>query len=266
MDGAQLWQTLILAVVQGITEFLPISSDGHLVIVGTLLDKAFGTQATNEAGFQMMIGLHLGTLVSIIVVYWRALWGLLKKPRLLTAVILGTIPAGVIGLAFHKFFEETFSSPLVAGLGLFVTAAFLLLGHRLAINVIDLDRLPFKHAIAIGCFQVIAIFPGISRSGSTIAGGLITGLTQQAATTFSFLLAVPVIGGAVLLEGIKMLRGTTTGNSVPLLAFGAFVSFVVGVVSLRVLIQMVSRGKLHWFAYYCLLAGTGTTVWQLWPK
>jgi len=266
MDGAQLWQTLILAVVQGIAEFLPISSSGHLVIFGDLLDQAFGTVSSSTAKMQINVALHVGTLFSIVVVYWRELLSILPQPKLLVAVILGTIPAGVIGVTFHDFFEAAFSTPLIAGLCLYVTAAFLLLGQRLELNLIDLENIPAKHAVAIGFFQAVAILPGVSRSGSTIAGGLMTGLTRQAAATFSFLMAVPVIGGAALLEGRKLFSGHEAGYSPSVLAFGAFVAFVVGVFSLRLLIRILSQRKLHWFAYYCLLVATGTTVWQLWLR
>ncbi len=266
MDGAQLWQTLILAVVQGIAEFLPISSSGHLVIFGDLLDLAFGTVSSNTAKMQINVALHVGTLFSIIVVFWRELLSTLRRPKLLAAVILGTIPAGVIGVAFHDFFEAAFSTPLIAGLCLYVTAAVLLLGQRLELNLIELDNIPAKHAVAIGFFQAVAILPGVSRSGSTIAGGLMTGLTRQAAATFSFLLAVPVIGGAALFEGRKLLRGEELGYSPQVLAFGAFVAFVVGIFSLRLLIRVLSQRKLHWFAYYCLVVATCTTAWQLWLR
>lgn len=264
MDGAQLWQILILAVIQGIAEFLPVSSSGHLVIFGELLDQAFGTVSSDAAKLQINVALHLGTLFSIVVVYWRDLLSVLSRLRLLTAIILGTIPAAVIGVAFHDFFETAFSTPLIAGLCLFVTATFLLLGQRLELNAIPLHEIPARHAVAIGFFQAVAILPGVSRSGSTIAGGLMTGLQRQAATTFSFLLAVPVIGGAAVLEGVKLFRGDSSGLSLPVLLFGAVVAFVVGLVSLRVLMRVVTQRKLHWFAYYCALLGGAVTIWQLW--
>lgn len=263
MDGAQLWQVLILAVIQGIAEFLPISSSGHLVIFGDLLDRAFGVVSSETAKLQINVALHLGTLFSIVVVYGRGLLDVFRQRSLLLAIVLGTLPAGVIGVAFHDFFEAAFSTPLVAGLCLFLTAIFLLLGQRLEVNLVELDRISPRHAIAIGFFQAIAILPGVSRSGSTIAGGLMTGLTRHAATTFSFLLAVPVIGGAAVLEGRKLLHNSHDGYPLPTLLFGAVVAFAVGVVSLKLLIRVISQRKLHWFAAYCLVVGAGTTAWQL---
>lgn len=263
MDGPQFWQTLIQAVVQGVTEFLPVSSDGHLVITGHLLGKIFGTTSTGAETMQLIIGLHLGTLLATAVVYWKELWSLLHRRRLLLAVILGTIPAGVIGLLFKDWFEQTMSSPLFAGLGLCVTAIFLLAGQRMELNLVELEAIPLPHAFAIGCFQAIAILPGVSRSGSTIAGGLMLGLTRQSATTFSFLLAVPAVGGAVLLETIDMVKGESGGLAIGQLLFGAIISFAVGLAALRFLIRIVMQRKLHWFAYYCLVVGVCVVVWQL---
>lgn len=263
MDGTRFWQTLIQAVVQGITEFLPISSDGHLVIAGKLLEQAFGTISSGAETMQLIIGLHLGTLLATAVVYWKELWSLLHRRRLLVAVILGTIPAGVIGLVFKDWFEQTMSSPLFAGVGLCVTAVLLLAGQRMELNLVELEAIRLPHAFAIGCFQAVAILPGVSRSGSTIAGGLMFGLTRQTATTFSFLLAVPAVGGAVLLETIDMVRGKSGGLAIGQLLFGAIISFVVGLTALRFLIRIVTQRKLHWFAYYCLIVGACVIGWQL---
>jgi undecaprenyl-diphosphatase len=264
MDGAQFWQTLIQAVVQGITEFLPISSDGHLVIVGALLEKWLGTNLADKEKVELIIGLHLGTLVATIVVYWKELWSLLKRRRLLINVIVGSVPLAIVGLTLKDWFEQTLTSPLIAGLGLLVTALFLLAGQRIEKDLLELDQIPLPHALVIGCFQALAPLPGVSRSGSTIAAGLMVGVTRQAATTFSFLLSVPAVGGAVLLKSIDIARGTSGGLALGQLLFGAVISFAVGVAALRFLIRIVSQRKLHWFAYYCLALGTAVTAWQLW--
>ena len=266
MDGAQLWQTLILAIVQGITEFLPVSSDGHLVVIGNLLERAFGTTSTEAARAQLIIGLHFGTLLATITVYWNELWSLFRRRQLLIAVILGTIPAGVIGVVFKDWFEETMSSPLFAGIGLCVTAIFLLAGQRMELNLLELDRIPWPHAIAVGFFQALAILPGVSRSGSTISSGLMIGFTRQTATTYSFLLSVPAVGGAVLLKVIDMIKGQSGGLPIGQLFFGAVISFVVGIAVLRLLIRIVTQNRLHWLAYYCLTVGICVTVWQLWLR
>ncbi|MBC7815567.1 MAG: undecaprenyl-diphosphate phosphatase [Planctomycetaceae bacterium] len=263
MDGAQLWQTLIQGVVQGITEFLPISSKSHLILVGKLLERWFGTTATSAETIELIVGLHLGTLLATIVVYWQDLWSLRKRHRLLLNVIIGSIPVAVVGLAFKDWLEQTLVSPLLVGLGLFITANFLFWGQRLEISLLELDQMSWLHALAVGCFQTLALLPGISRSGSTIAGGLMVGLTRHAATTFSFLLSVPAVGGVVLLKGIALRH--SNGLAIGQLLFGAVISFAVGIVALRFLIRIVTQRQLHWFAYYCLLLGTVVTAWQLWP-
>ncbi|MFM9962930.1 MAG: undecaprenyl-diphosphate phosphatase [Planctomycetaceae bacterium] len=262
MDGAQLWQTLIQGVVQGITEFLPISSKSHLILVGSLLDRWFGTTSTSKETIELIIGLHLGTLAATMVVYWRDLWSLRTRHRLLINVIVGSLPVAIIGLAFKDWFEQTLVSPLLVGLGLFVTATFLFAGQRLEISLLELDQMKWPHAFAVGCFQTLALFPGISRSGSTIAGALMIGVSRQAATTFSFLLSVPAVGGVVLIKGIALRHAH--GLAIGQLLFGAVISFAVGIVALRFLIRVVTQNRLHWFAYYCLLLGTIVTVWQLW--
>ena len=262
MDGAQLWQTLIQGVVQGITEFLPISSKSHLILVRNLLERWFGTTSTAKETVELIIGLHLGTLVATVVVYWKELWSLRTRHRLLLNVIIGSIPVAIVGFAFKDWLEQTLVSPLLVGLGLFVTASFLFAGQRLEINLLEMDQMKWPHALAIGCFQTLALFPGISRSGSTIAGGLMVGLTRQAATTFSFLLSVPAVGGVVLLKGIAL--GHLDSLAIGQLLFGAVISFAVGIVALRFLIRIVTQRKLNWFAWYCLLLGTVVTAWQLW--
>jgi undecaprenyl-diphosphatase len=264
MNGAQLWQTLIQGIVQGITEFLPISSKSHLILVGKLLEYCFGTSLTTSETIELIVGLHLGTLLATIVLYWQELWSLRKRPRLLCNVIIGSIPVAVIGLVFKNQIEQTLISPLFVGLGLFVTAVFLLGGQRLELNLLELDQIKWPHALVIGGFQTLALLPGISRSGSTIAGGLMVGLARQSATTFSFLLSIPAVGGVVLLKGLALRH--SNGLAIGQLLFGATISFVVGLASLRFLIRVVTQRKLHWFAYYCLALGVCVTAWQLWLR
>jgi undecaprenyl-diphosphatase len=125
--------------------------------------------------------------------------------------------------------------------------------------------MPWPIALIVGCFQGVAILPGISRSGSTISGGLLSGLERESAATFSFLIAIPAIGGAALIESLKWLKAdeaTKLAIPMPTLLMGIVVSFLVGIVALRMLIQLISKQKLHWFGYYCLCAGTAVLIWQ----
>lgn len=297
MSVAATWGTvLVLAIIQGIAEFLPISSSGHLVILGQLLEKASGTGFRESDNLLLNVTLHFGTLLSILVVCRHQLRLTLARPKLMAAIVVATIPAAVIGLSFKKHLESAFSTPLLAGCCLLVTAAFLAIGQRLSSNERPLEALRFRDAWIVGAFQAIALLPGVSRSGSTIAGGLLSGLTREAAAAFSFLIAIPAIGGATLLTAIdawkaspatmpaetKMSestrdgRGESTAGEAPvsalppaarltpaLLTAGAAVSFIVGIAALKGLLALISRRKLHWFAWYCAVAGTATIVWQL---
>lgn len=264
MPDAELIKAIVLGIIQGITEFLPISSDGHLVIFHALLENWFGKPDSPGASpLHFDVVLHIGTLGSILVVYRRELFGLLSNLRLCLLILLATIPAGVIGLLLKDQVEQAFNSPLMAGYGLLVTAGMLLSGHVWGRERKGLDLLTPRDAILIGFAQSLAIGPGISRSGSTIPVGLICGLRREAAATLSFLMAVPVIGGAALLVIKDILAGKGGTFRTDLLIAGTLTSFVVGVGALTLLLKVLARGKLHWFAYYCIVVGIGTIIWQL---
>jgi len=257
---------LVLAVIQGITEFLPISSDGHLVVGNELLKRWQGRTQPEEA-LTLILALHLGTLGSIAVVYFERLRRIVAELdwRLCALIVVASVPAAIVGIGFKKTFEELFNSPLAAGYGFLVTSFMLLLGRRFQGGSITERNLPWPIALIVGCFQAVAILPGVSRSGCTISGGLLCGMERESTATFSFLIAIPAIGGAVLLDALKLLRpGSVEALHAPwgTYALGAVVSFVVGFAALRLLILMLSRQKLHWFGYYCLAAGLATIAWQ----
>jgi len=254
---------LILAVLQGIGEFLPISSSGHLVIGKALLSEFWPQLATDQGGIQLEVALHVGTLGSILVVYFRDLWQLRRDWRLCLLIILASVPAGFVGLTFKDALEELFQSPLFAGFGLLITAVFLLLGQRQTTERYTTQNLPWLSALIVGCFQAVAILPGISRSGSTIAGGLLVGMQRSSAATFSFLMALVAIGGAALLEAKDLLNGEPLAYSAGGLLMGVVVSFVTGVIALTLLLRVLHSGRLYWFAYYCLAVGMATILWQV---
>ena len=249
--------------MQGVTEFLPISSSGHVVIVDTLL-VAFHGQKT-ESTSDVNIILHAGTLLSILVVYWRRIWRLLGQDRrVIPRLVVATLPVVATGLVLHEFFKETvLESPLVAGCFLPVTGLVLLWAARRPPAAGEYADLTYRQALVIGLFQAVAPLPGISRSGMTISGGLAVGLSREASATFAFLLAIPAIGGAVVLDLAKMLRDSSSHTPAGLLALGAAVSLAVGVVSLLWLIRWLKRGHLHHFAYWCIPAGLAVVAWQL---
>jgi undecaprenyl-diphosphatase len=260
-----LWQVLVLAVVQGIGEFLPISSSGHVVVVAALLKS---TKEQLDVA-DLNIVLHLGTLLSILVFYWRRILKLLTDDRRVIAwIVLGTIPAVVVGLPLKKLFGWVLSDPLVAGCMFPVTGAVLLLASGRQ-GKTDYQQMTWKDALAIGCAQAAAIMPGLSRSGSTIAAGLVRGLNRESAATFSFLLAIAAIAGAGVLEGLDIFSAVRHGEysptALPLhMLIGALVAFVVGLASLWALVRLLERGRLAVFAWYCIALGIVVVTWRVW--
>ena len=256
---------VLLGLVQGIAEFLPISSSGHLVIAQALLLQ-FSSQPLPEwlQGMTMNVALHFGTLLSITVVYRRELLDAARQPRLLIQLVIASIPVAIVGLGFKDALEALFSNPLAAGCCLLVTAGILLTARRVQSGNVPLNALPMHSALFIGILQAIAVLPGISRAGSTVGAGLMCGLKSSEAARFSFFLAIPAIGGATLLETLKVLtRGDATRPEWLPLAVGACVSFLVGTLSLRWLIRQLQANRLHWFAGWCMAAGLLTVFWQL---
>ena len=273
-----LTKIIILAIVQGIAEFLPISSSGHLEVISEALDEF--AKYDLDSGLDSLtvsVVLHLGTLMSLLVFYWRTLLDIVLKLRFKLAflLILASIPAALAGVLLHDFFEDNLSNLWIIGC-MFILTAFLLItsqkfSRRKAENeestetpqtidsnastetlVEELSSISWGQAFVIGLFQMFAILPGLSRSGSTIAGGLFSGLKQNVAANFSFLMAIPVIGGAGLLELIKLLKRHQTIPATEL-SIGFLVSFIVGLFALYWVINWIKKGKLNWFAYWLFL-------------
>ncbi len=256
MNG-DLFHIIVLAVVQGIAEFLPISSSGHLVIV----DEWMGGQSDMA---DINIVLHAGTLLSIIVFYWHRIWRLLGTDRsTIPRLIVGTIPVVVVGLIVKLRFEHLLQSPLLAGCMLLFTAAILYYTSRQQHEEGEYQELTYGKTLGIGLAQAFAILPGVSRSGTTICAGLKSGLSRNDAATFSFLLAIPAIGGATVLELKQLLDGAELSTEISYLLIGAVVAFLVGLISLWALLKVLERGKLQYFAYWCLFVGLTVIAWQL---
>lgn len=263
MAGEDYLEAVLLGIVQGVAEFLPVSSSGHLVIAGALVQRFTGRTVDAESNLQLNVALHLGTLFSILVVYRRDLLRVLRDVRLCLLIVLATVPVAVVGLLLKDAIEQYLLNPLAAGVCLFVTAGLLALAERTAGGETPMERLTPRQAGVIGLFQALAILPGVSRSGSTISSGMLAGLKPEDAARFSFLIAVPAIGGAVVLTAKGMLEEQGGGNPLPVLLAGAAVAFLVGWASLRGLIGLIRRHQLRWFAWYCALAGAATVAWQL---
>jgi undecaprenyl-diphosphatase len=250
-------QVCILAVVQGISEFLPISSDGHLVAVESFLP---GIKDKTEIN----LILHFGTLLSIIVFYGRQLIQLLfADRRVIPLLIAGTIPVAIVGVIIKKKFPTVIENPLLGGFMLAVMGLLLLTMERIKGGEIDYRKMPMKIAVGIGIAQIFALLPGISRSGTTILTGCLLGLQRQSAATFSFLLAVPAIAGATLLEGIDIYQEGGVKCAISDAIIGAVISFLVGLVALNLLVRILNNGKLHWFAYWLIPFGLANVVWQI---
>jgi undecaprenyl-diphosphatase len=263
MPRVEILEAVFLGVVQGIAEFLPVSSSGHIVIFSELAQRLTGRTIDPDSNLQMNVALHLGTLISILYVYRADLLQLRRQRDLCLAIVIATLPVVVVGLILHATLRDQLDAPLVAGGGLLITALLLWAGPRIAKRHDTVSDITLGKAFSIGLFQAIALVPGISRSGSTIAGGMMNGLGPERAASFSFLIAIPAIAGAVVLTVKGLLEGEGGANSPTALLIGMTVSCIVGVVALKWLIRLVSKGRLHRFAWYCAAVGLGTIVWQL---
>ncbi len=268
-------KVLALAVVQGVAEFLPISSSGHLAVLG----KLFGFDP--EAGLALGIVLHAGTLCSILVFYFMDLLQFLKPRRfhLLLMVILGSVPAGVAGLLFKSKVEQIFGDMALVGVGFLVTAALLWwtaprrpeaeIAANPELAGTPLEQISWRQALLIGVAQALAIWPGLSRSGSTISAGLCGRLEREAAMRFSFLLAIPAIGGAAVLELADLVRESAAGGGgletpYGLLVVGFLTSAVVGYFALAWLLKLLQKGRLSIFSWYLCVLGVLVIGWRLW--
>jgi undecaprenyl-diphosphatase len=263
----EIIKAIVLGLVQGLTEFIPVSSSAHLVIVPWLLGWE-----TQSLLFDTV--LHWGTLLAIIAVFWRDLWAILiatlgslarrsladANARLGWYIVVGSIPAVVAGIFFNDFFEALFSSPLAVGFFLLFTAAILAGSEQLAKreeSKDDLTTMHWRQAILIGLAQAVALAPGISRSGSTMAAGLATGLRRAEAARFSFLLGSPIFFGAALLQLIEAMKVSPSEviAHVPELLIGMVVSAIVGYLAIRALLAYLRNHGLYIFSIYCLLVG-----------
>ncbi len=263
-----VWQALVLGIVQGATEFLPISSSGHLVLVPWLL-------GWENHGLAFDAMLHLGTLTAVVAFFWDDLRGLVAaavlslkerslagdpRRKLAWCIGLGTVPAAVLGLAFEDWFEALFAAPVCVGILLLVTGVLLSVSERWGRKALGLDQLGWLDALMVGLGQALAIAPGISRSGATMSAGLWRGLRREAAARFSFLLSTPIILGAGVYK-LKDLWGTPLAAESPLaLLCGFLAAAISGFLSIRFLLGYLRRRSLYPFAAYCWAVGVVTLL------
>lgn len=271
MLAISVFQALILGIVQGVTEFIPISSSGHLVLVPWLLDW-------HNPGLAFDAMLHLGTLFAVGVFFWRDLAELMigaalsikerslgDEPRRKIAwlIMLGTLPATVVGFALGDFFEVLFASPMWVGVLLVTTGVLLMVSEKLSRRNLEVHEMTWLDAIIVGLGQAVAIAPGISRSGATISYGLWRGLRREDAARYSFLLAVPIILGAGAFK-VKDLWGTPLFSNSPLILCTGFLSATVsGFLSIKFLLGYLRKRSLYPFAIYCWAMGLASTLFAL---
>ena len=245
-----LFEAIILGTIQGLTEFLPISSSGHLVLGQMILDVKI-------QGNEFEVVTHLGTLVSVLCIFWKEILSLIlnitdKNTReYIFYIILGTIPAAIIGFGAKSYISELFDSVQLVSVALMVTGLILFFSQKVKKNSLTIDA---NKALLIGITQAIAIIPGISRSGITICTALALGMSGKNAAKFSFLLAIPVISGAGLLLAFNSQSNITL---IPLtsLIMAFLSSFIVGYICLKWLLSLLESGKFYFFGYYCFLIG-----------
>ena len=262
-------QAIILGIIQGLTEFLPISSSAHLVIAPYL----FGWQINPQVAFTFDVLVQDGTLLAVIVYFWRDLWNIIRafvqavlkgKPfgdpqaRLGWYLILATIPAGIFGLLVKSTVEAAFNSVVATALFLFVTAAFLVVAELLGKRVRKIEDMNWLDALIMGLFQAIAIFPGVSRSGSTITGGMLRQLDRRSAARFSFLMSVPVMLAAGGLETIDALKTPELSAALHLVGVGFIAAAIVGFFSIRWLLGYLQKRSFYVFAIYCVVLAAVT--------
>ena len=258
----QVWQAAVLGVIQGLSEFLPISSTGHLIIG----ERLMGLEGT---GLLLEILLHVGTLVAVLIVFWRDIFEILRHPikdKRLILLIVATIPAVAVTLLLDDKLDEIFNISWFLGFSFLVTAAFLLIGEAIASRKRKVtETIGYKHATAMGIMQAIAILPGVSRSGSTITGGISTGLTRESAARFSFLMsAVAIVGSLVFkLKDLLKAGGTVfeTGWAAPLVGVAA--ALVTGYLAIRFMLKLLRTRSLKPFAVYVTIIGVLVLIDQL---
>ncbi|MDR0322623.1 MAG: undecaprenyl-diphosphate phosphatase [Treponema sp.] len=256
-----IFEAVILGIVQGLTEFLPVSSSGHLV----LLQKIFNIK---EPSLFFDTMLHLGTLTAVFVVLWSDIWTLLKKPiqPLTGYLIIATIPVVIIALLFNDTIEDVFASAKFLGFCFLITTALLVTAELLskrAKNISDLkkaEEMRWYDALVIGIMQAVAILPGISRSGATISGALFRKLDRDFAARFSFLLSIPAILGAVVLQTKDLIKGSAaetaevSTGAVAVIA-GTITAAIVGFFAVKFMLKIIKERSLYGFAIYTAVLG-----------
>ena len=262
-------QAILLGIIQGLTEYLPVSSSGHLTIVSSFMD----VEGADNLAFTVAV--HVATVLSTLVIFWKQIVWIFRDlfkfswnegTRYAALIALSMIPVGIVGVFFKDVVEEIFGSGLlIVGIMLLLTAA--LLSFSYFAKPRQKEKISFKDAFIIGLAQACAVMPGLSRSGSTIATGLLLGDKKEKLAQFSFLMVIPPILGEALLDVIKMMKGgvVTVMGDIPLssLIVGFIAAFIFGCLACRWMVDIVKRGKLIYFAVYCAVVGLGVIIFSI---
>ncbi len=268
----ELWKAIIVGIVQGLAEFLPVSSSGHIVLTQYLLGiREVGAEHQPDLSFEII--LHLGTLVSVLIFFRKSLWRLtlslfnseLKEDRMMILWLgVATVPAVIAALLFKDFFDSAPGKPVFVSSLLIVTGLVLFVPRFLKGRA---SKVGLKSSVIMGIGQAFAILPGISRSGSTIAAGLVSGVKAEKAAEFSFLMSIPAIAGGFVLTLKDQIEETgSLGHALkscfngPYVA-GAIAAGIVGLFAIYVVMGAVKRGKLEYFSYYCFAAGIAGMIY-----
>jgi len=248
----EILKIIVLGLIQGLTEFLPISSSGHLVIT----QKLFGIK---ENQLLISVLLHFGTLIPVLIIFWQDIKEILifkkEKRHFIFLIIIASIPTALMGIFFEDFFESLFASTTSTALMLIVTGFILLIGDRIASHDKEITNFKWLNAVLVGIAQGMAIIPGISRSGSTITASLVQGLKKEDAARFSFILSIPVIGGAGLLKvGDAFSQGVSNFNTLAIV-LGMISAVISGYIAIKYFIYILKSKKLIYFSYYLWIIG-----------
>jgi len=259
-----LFQALILGIIQGLTEFIPVSSTAHLLIGQKLLGVP-----SNGLVFAFLVIVQLGTVLSLFLYFWNDLWtiakSIFKNPftesadssnRLAWYIILATIPAALIGYFVRNLVETLFQEPLLsASIRLFSAATLMASAELLGKKTRSLDEMTWLDALIVGFFQVLAVFPGASRSGSTISGGMLRGFDRAASARFAFLMSLPIMLGVGIYQTFEVIHLTGFREFLPALALGFISAAIVGWLAVRWLLAYLNKNSLYSFAIYCAFMG-----------
>jgi undecaprenyl-diphosphatase len=265
MDTVLALKAVVMGLVEGATEFLPVSSTGHLILADWIL--GFGAK---DGVFEVVI--QAGAMLAVIWLYfgklWKTLIGLPKdrtSQNFALAVAIGFLPAAVLGFAFHDYIKNNLFSPWVVSVSLIVGGVVLLFVDRIKVptTTTSVDDLSFKTALKIGLFQCVAMIPGVSRSGATIVGALLSGVDRKTAAEFSFFLAIPTLMGAAAFDFIKA-KDTLQASDMTLIAIGLVTAFVSALIVIKAFIAWLTRHGLGVFGWYRIVVGLVMLVWLRW--